>query len=76
LNKKPALFHCENDAQDALLATIKSTAFWHVTGHVQVVKIKKKSNKRGRRPKNAVVEYDTFYKVQYEITENDTEIKC
>ena len=76
LNKKPALFHCQKDAHDALLATIKSTTFCNVTGHVQVVKIKKKSNKRGRRPKNAVVEYDTFYKVQYEITKNDTKIKC
>jgi len=76
LNKKPALFHCQKDAHDALLATIKSTTFWNVTGHVQVVKIIKKRNKRGRRPKNAVVEYDTFYKVQYEITENDSKIKC
>jgi transposase len=76
LNEKPALFHCEKDAHDALLSTIKSTTFWNVTGQVQVVKIMKKRNKRGRRPKNAVVEYDTFYKVQYKITENDSKIKC
>jgi len=76
LNKKPALFHCQKDAQDALLATTKSTTFWNVTGHVQVVKNIKKSNKRGRRPKNAVIEYDTFHKLQYEITKNDSKIKC
>jgi transposase len=76
LNKKPALFHCPDDAQDALAATIKSTVFWNVTGQIQAVTIKKKSNKRGRRPKNAVVEYDTFYKVQYEITKNESLIKC
>ena len=76
LNKKPALFHCPDDAQDALAATIKSTVFWNVTGQIQAVTIKKKRNKRGRRPKNAVVEYDTFYKVQYEITKNESLIKC
>jgi transposase len=76
LNKKPALFHCPDDAQDALAATIKSTVFWNVTGQIQAVTIKKKSNKRGRRPKNAVVEYDTFYKVQYEITKNESRITC
>jgi transposase len=76
LNKKPPLFHCPKDAQAALAATMKSTVFWNVTGHIQTVTIKKKSNKRGRRPKNAVVEYDTFYKVQYEITRNESKIKC
>jgi transposase len=75
LNKKPALFHCEKDAQDALLATIKSAVFCNVTGQTQVVKIKKKSNKRGRRPKQIPIEYDIFYKVQYEITNNESEIK-
>lgn len=76
LNKKPALFHCPDDAQDALAATIKSTVFWNVTGQIQAVTIKKKSNKRGRRPKNAVVEYDTFYEVQYEIIKNESLITC
>ena len=76
LNKKPALFHCSDDAQDALAATMKSTVFWNVTGQIQPVTIKKKSEKRGRRPKNATVEYDIFYKVQYEITKNESLIKC
>jgi transposase len=75
LNKKPALFHCEKDAQDALLATIESAVFWDVTGQVQVVKINKKSNKPGRRPKHIPIEYDTFYKAQYEITKNESKIE-
>ena len=75
LNKKPALFHCPDDAQDALATTMKSTVFWNVTGQIQPVTIKKKREKRGRRPKNAAVEYDTFYKVQYEITKNESGIK-
>jgi transposase len=75
LNKKPALFHCPDDAQDALAATMKSTVFWNVTGQIQAETIRKKSNKRGRRPKNAIVEYDTFYKVQYEITKNESLIE-
>ena len=75
MNKKPALFHCEKDAQDALLATIKSAVFWDVTGQVQVVKINKKSNKLGRRPKHIPIEYDTFYKTQYEITKNESKIE-
>lgn len=75
LNKKPTLFHCEKDAQDALLAIIKTTAFWNVTGQIQSIKIKKKTNKRGRRPKHMPIEYDTLYKVQYAITKNETKIK-
>ena len=75
VNKKPKLFHCQEDAQDVLLATINSTIFWNVTGQVEAVKIKKKTRKRGRRPKNAVIEYDTFYKLHYEFTTNDVKIK-
>ena len=75
LNKKPKLFHCEKDAQDALEDTINSTIFWNVTGQLELVKIKKKTSKLGRPPKNMTIEYDTFYKVHYEITENESKIK-
>ena len=75
LNKKPQLFHCKKDAHEALTATIKTSVFWDVTGQVQVVKIKKKRTKRGRRPKHIPIEYDTFYKVEYEITKNESKIE-
>jgi len=75
LNKKPKLFHCEKDAHDELEATIKSTVFWNITGHIQLVNIKKKTGKRGRPPKNMKIEYETFYKVNYEISEKESKIK-
>ena len=75
LNKKPALFHCEKDAQDALLDTMKTTVFWHVIGLVLPIEVKKKTGKRGRPPKNASIEYDTFYKVQYLFSKNKSKIE-
>ena len=75
LNRKPAIFHCEKDAQVSLENVQKSIKFWNVSGQIQSVAIKKKTNKRGRRPRNEPVEYDTFYQIVYQMTENQNQIE-
>jgi len=74
LNKKPVWFHCEKDAQLVANQVKNATVFWNVSTQVQPFEVKKKTGKRGRRPQNVPIEYDTLYKVTYEITENQTKI--
>lgn len=75
LNQKPALFHCEKDAQVTLDNVQKSIKFWNVSGQIQSVAFKKKTGKRGRRRRNEPVEYDTFYQIVYQMTENHDQIE-
>lgn len=66
-----ALFHCEEDAKQAIEACMKALAPTFHTLKAEVVQVEQPKKRRGRPKKEAVLEMETHYVVQLHYGVNE-----